>query len=173
MDSQENLFNSVSLTISPHPSPISLSSYFIWESPIPELSVFTLHYSDGLPFTLSCLQFCLTCISMTISKSQGQSVWFVGIDLCSPVFTHGQLYVALSRATSYSQVRVLLQHEEAGTVTKNVVYKEALLTWYQLDIYNDTSLIFTMHESKQAAHEVGLTNTSSSGGIMGYYMYIH
>jgi len=57
MYGQENLFNSVSLVISPHPSPISPSSYFIWESPIPELSVFTLHYSDGLPFTLSCLQF--------------------------------------------------------------------------------------------------------------------
>jgi len=50
MYGQENLFNSVSLIISPHPSPISPSSYFICESPIPELSVFTLHYSDGLPF---------------------------------------------------------------------------------------------------------------------------
>ena len=129
MDSQENLFNSVSLIISPHPSPISPSSYFIWESPIPELSVFTLHYSDGLPFTLPHLQFPLQlAFSMTINKSQGQSVWFVGIDLCSPVFTHGQLYVALSRATSGSQVKVLLPQEEAGTVTKNVVYREALLT---------------------------------------------
>ena len=41
---------------------------------------------------------------------------------------HGQLYVALSRATSSSQVKVLLPQEEAGTVTKNVVYREALLT---------------------------------------------
>jgi len=65
---------------------------------------------------------------MTINKSQGQSVWFVGIDLHSPVFTHGQLYVDLSRATFYSQMKVLLPQEEAGTVTKNVVYKEALLT---------------------------------------------
>jgi len=136
--------------------------YFIWDSPIPELSVFTLHYSDGLPFTLSHLQFPVWhAFSMTTNKSQGQSVWFVGIDLNSPVFTHGQLCVALSRATSCSQVKVLLPQEEAGTATiKNVVYNEALLTWYQFDIYNDTRLIFTMCESKQAACEAGLTNTS-------------
>ena len=93
------------------------------------LPCITLHYSDGLPFTLSRLQFPVRlAFSMTINKSQGQSVWFVGIDLRSPVFTHGQLYVALSRATSSSRVKVLLPQEEAGTVTKNVVYKEALLT---------------------------------------------
>ncbi|XP_026400441.1 ATP-dependent DNA helicase PIF1-like [Papaver somniferum] len=35
--------------------------------------------------------------AMTIKKSQGQSVQHVGIDLKTPVFCHGQLYVALSR----------------------------------------------------------------------------
>ena len=34
--------------------------------------------------------------SMTINKSQGQTVQHVGLDLCTPVFAHGQLYVALS-----------------------------------------------------------------------------
>ena len=29
------------------------------------------------------------CFSMTINKSQGQSVKFVGLDLRSPAFTHG------------------------------------------------------------------------------------
>ncbi|KAG5531642.1 hypothetical protein RHGRI_026310 [Rhododendron griersonianum] len=32
--------------------------------------------------------------AMTINKSQGQSVKFVGVDLRTPVFSHGQLYVA-------------------------------------------------------------------------------
>ena len=35
--------------------------------------------------------------SMTINKSQGQTVKHVGLDLRSPVFTHGQLYVGISR----------------------------------------------------------------------------
>ena len=29
--------------------------------------------------------------AMTINKSQGQSVKYVGLNLCSPVFSHGQL----------------------------------------------------------------------------------
>ncbi|KNZ75904.1 hypothetical protein J132_00917 [Termitomyces sp. J132] len=36
---------------------------------------------------------------MTINKSQGQSVKHVGLDLLSGVFSHGQLYVALSQCT--------------------------------------------------------------------------
>ena len=46
--------------------------------------------------------------AMTINKSQGQSVKNVGIDLSTPVFSHGQLYVALSRCTSASSIHVLL-----------------------------------------------------------------
>ncbi|KAI8530170.1 hypothetical protein RHMOL_Rhmol11G0034800 [Rhododendron molle] len=38
--------------------------------------------------------------AMSINKSQGQSVKFVGVDLRTPVFSHGQLYVVLSRCTS-------------------------------------------------------------------------
>ena len=44
---------------------------------------------------------------MSINKSQGQSVKKVGIDLQTPVFTHGQLYVALSRCTTKQGVKVL------------------------------------------------------------------
>ncbi|KAF6152681.1 hypothetical protein GIB67_021341 [Kingdonia uniflora] len=42
----------------------------------------------------------LTSDAMTINKSQDQSVKFVGIDLTTSIFSHGQLYVALSRYTS-------------------------------------------------------------------------
>lgn len=32
---------------------------------------------------------------MTINKAQGQFVHYVGLDLQVPVFSHGQIYVAL------------------------------------------------------------------------------
>jgi hypothetical protein len=54
-----------------------------------------------LPFILSRLQFPVRlCFSMTINKSQGQSVEHVGLDLRNAVFTHGQFYVAVSRVKS-------------------------------------------------------------------------
>ena len=65
--------------------------------------------------------------AMTINKSQGQSVKHVGIDLRTPVFTHGQLYVALSRATAKNRIYVLFPEGEAETQTRNVVYPEVLL----------------------------------------------
>ena len=63
---------------------------------------------------------------MTINKVEGQSLKHVGIHLISPVFCHGQLYVALSRATSCKQVHILLP-DRSNTKTPNVVYPEVLL----------------------------------------------
>ena len=64
---------------------------------------------------------------MTINKSQGQSVKKVGLDLRTPVFTHGQLYVALSRCTTASQMKILFPEGIEGTQTTNIVYPEVLL----------------------------------------------
>ncbi|KAI5892326.1 uncharacterized protein SCHCODRAFT_02469817, partial [Schizophyllum commune H4-8] len=61
---------------------------------------------------------------VSINKSQGQSVRYVGIDLRSPVFSHGQLYVALSRATSQERVKVLLSADSVEDRTLNIVYSE-------------------------------------------------
>ncbi|EUC57657.1 ATP-dependent DNA helicase PIF1 [Rhizoctonia solani AG-3 Rhs1AP] len=60
--------------------------------------------------------------AMTINKSQGQSVKNVGLDLEHSTFSHGQLYVALSRCTSPSQIRIFTGSDQ--NVTKNVVYKD-------------------------------------------------
>jgi ATP-dependent DNA helicase PIF1 len=62
--------------------------------------------------------------AMSINKAQGQSVKHIGIDLRTPVFTHGQLYVALSRSTAVARVKVLFPSNEP--VSENIVYSEVL-----------------------------------------------
>ena len=64
--------------------------------------------------------------SVTINKAQGQSVAFFGSDLWILVFSHGQLYVALSHATNSRNVRILLPTDQEGSQTTNVVYPEVL-----------------------------------------------
>jgi ATP-dependent DNA helicase PIF1 len=56
--------------------------------------------------------------------SQGQSLDVVALDLSTSVFSHGQLYVALSRATASSRVAILLPKDQwQGRKTKNVVFR--------------------------------------------------
>lgn len=67
------------------------------------------------------------CYAMTINKSQGQSLDKVGLYLPKGVFTHWQLYVAISRVTSPEGLRIFIQGDDDGkrtSVTANVVYKE-------------------------------------------------
>ena len=61
----------------------------------------------ALPFKFQRIQFPirLACC-MTINKSQGQIFDKVGLYLPQPVFSHGQLYVAFSRARSFSDLYV-------------------------------------------------------------------
>ena len=71
--------------------------------------------------------------AMTINKSQGQSLTHVGIDLRSPVFSHGQLYVAFSRATDVPEIATLIKESNVDEVTDNIVYPEVLqglLQWF-------------------------------------------
>ena len=44
---------------------------------------------------------------MTINKSQGQTIPNVGVYLPAPVFSHGQLYVAMSRATARTNIKII------------------------------------------------------------------
>jgi ATP-dependent DNA helicase PIF1 len=67
---------------------------------------------------------------MTINKSQGQTIPHVGVYLPEPVFSHRQLYVALSRGTSQANTKVLVKPvggiRQNGVYISNVVYQEVL-----------------------------------------------
>ncbi|PMD63935.1 uncharacterized protein K444DRAFT_714829, partial [Hyaloscypha bicolor E] len=61
---------------------------------------------------------------MTINKLQGQLFEAVGVDLRSPVFSHGQFYVAALRVTSQVGLCILLSPDINRT--SNIVYPEIL-----------------------------------------------
>jgi len=65
---------------------------------------------------------------MTVNKSQGQTIPNVGVYLPAPVFSHGQLYVAMSRATLRTNIKILAlppdveaQEEEAKKIEKKML----------------------------------------------------
>ena len=62
--------------------------------------------------------------AMTVNKSQGQSLRYVGLNLQSPTFSHGQLYVGLSRCTSGQRIKVLFKPGNTDRKTQNIVYQE-------------------------------------------------
>ena len=61
---------------------------------------------------------------MTINKSQGQTLEAVGVNLTEESFTHGMLYVVLSRVGSPDYLILLVREDHK---TRNVVYSVKFL----------------------------------------------
>ena len=78
--------------------------------------------NSTLPFEFRRLQFPVAlCFAMIINKSQGQTFKAVGVDFTNESFTHGMLYVALSRVGSPNCLTLLVREDRK---TCNVVYSE-------------------------------------------------
>ncbi|KAF1858714.1 hypothetical protein Lal_00044747 [Lupinus albus] len=64
--------------------------------------------------------------AMTINKSYGQSLESVGLYLRRPIFSRGQLYVAISRVQTKKGLKILIHDKDFQPLksTTKVVYKE-------------------------------------------------
>ena len=101
---------------------------------IPRIKIATNPSDTVIPFVR--LQFPVRlAFCMTINKSQGQTLDYVGLYLPSPVFSHGQLYVAMSRVSKPSAIKILIGNSSdnaSNHVTKNVVYNEVFQSPYTI-----------------------------------------
>ena len=90
--------------------------------------------SDNVfPFTMKSKQFPIRpAFAFAANKSQGQTLKRVGIFLLTQMFSHGQLYVAMSRVGKAEEVKILLSDsnnsfDQCGRkFVDNVVYSEII-----------------------------------------------
>jgi len=85
----------------------------------------------SLPFKFKRKQFPIRLsFAMTINKAQDQTIPNIGIYLPEPVFSHGQLYVALSRGVSCSTTWMLAKPNKnldpTDRRTKNIIFRDIL-----------------------------------------------
>lgn len=93
---------------------------------------------NNLPFVLKRRQIPVKlAFCVTINKAQGQTFDKVGLHLKTPVFSHGQLYVAMSRVRSSNDIKIWLdpsldanrpgyKHEDGKYYCRNEVWQEVL-----------------------------------------------
>ena len=82
------------------------------------------------PFQLTRRQSVRPAFAITINKAQGQTLEYMGLYLPKPVFSHGQLYVALSRVGSKDRITIMVVDgkikELLGVYTKNIVFRDVV-----------------------------------------------
>lgn len=90
---------------------------------IPRIKLQT-NEAEKFPFILNRQQFPIALsFAMTINKSQGQTFKNLGLFINKPLFSHGQLYVALSRCTSPSGLKIQNKLNDTNEI-ENIVWKE-------------------------------------------------
>ncbi|CAF0947889.1 unnamed protein product [Brachionus calyciflorus] len=106
---------------------------------------------SGLPFDFKRTQFPVRpAFAISINKSQGQTLKKVGIYLEQPVFSHGQLYVALSRVSDFQDITITLPK---GTKhTRNVVFHDEKVTDNN-ELIRKTHTFFEINENQQIDHD--------------------
>ena len=104
------------------------------------------------------------CYAATIQKSQGQSLGHTALFLNEPVFSHGALYVALSRAYDPHNVTALVldHNSEPCRTTKNVVFKSVLTGDQPMDLPPPPSFIDP--DSQEAADMADYAKQLSNDG---------
>ena len=92
---------------------------------LPRFSFRVTSDNSGLPFAFTRRQFPIIpsyCVS--VHKSQGQSLDFIGLVAEKDAFAHGQVYVGMSRVGSWNQIAFFSPRGE--TFIKNNVAKELI-----------------------------------------------
>lgn len=94
-----------------------------------------IRFRFRLPFGQS-FQMCRTqfplrlAYCITINKSQGQEYDTVILDLRTPPFAHGHLYVGLSRVKYHNKIALIVNSGDTRNIcaiVKNIIYPELLL----------------------------------------------
>jgi len=131
----------------------------------------TLTPTEGYPFVFQRTQYpIIPAYAATINKSQGCTFERIGIDLTEPCFSHGQLYVALSRARNFDRITVLLPQDEFSV--PNIVWKQILQnTRIDHDIQNNIEEFLINEDNSHLDPLADLLMDDDSNYMQPHYSY--